>query len=565
MNHLLNIHLSFSSIRTKLTLPYILLALLIALGGGYVVTQVVLNSLEERFTNQLIETRKLASELMLRKESDLLGTLRLLSYTEGVGETIGLSDKDKILELVYPITFNNEEDAVLVLDKRGKVLISIIKSEDTGEYSLPSINESLSSLPFVARVVDQQVDEIGDKYSGVSNIGASSYFFVSGPVKDLQGQFVGVILVGTSLESLVRNIREETLSQATIYDAGFQVVSSTFIDFPSIPDVDPETVFSSDDTLSLMRDLEISSIAYTELLSSWKTRGGEDIGILGTAIPKTFLVRTSQITRFNVTAIIIFSILLSMFLGIYLSGLITRPILRLKQAAAEVSDGNLSISLDAHGADEVAILTQSFNTMVSNLRQSKDSMLDAYDKTIEGWAKALELRDNETMGHSARVAALTLELASALSIDERDMDDLRRGALLHDIGKMGIPDSILLKPGRLTAKEMEMMRNHPVFARELLNQINFLRPAMAIPSFHHEKWDGSGYPNGLVGKEIPIGARIFAVIDVWDALTSDRPYRKAWSKKKALQYIQDNAGVHFDPQVVNAFLDIVKRDTKKKA
>ena len=565
MNHLLNIHLSFSSIRTKLTLPYILLALLIALGGGYVVTQVVLNSLEERFTNQLIETRKLASELMLRKESDLLGTLRLLSYTEGVGETIGLSDKDKILELVYPITFNNEEDAVLVLDKRGKVLISIIKSEDTGEYSLPSINESLSSLPFVARVVDQQVDEIGDKYSGVSNIGASSYFFVSGPVKDLQGQFVGVILVGTSLESLVRNIREETLSQATIYDAGFQVVSSTFIDFPSIPDVDPETVFSSDDTLSLMRDLEISSIAYTELLSSWKTRGDEDIGILGTAIPKTFLVRTSQITRFNVTAIIIFSILLSMFLGIYLSGLITRPILRLKQAAAEVSDGNLSISLDAHGADEVAILTQSFNTMVSNLRQSKDSMLDAYDKTIEGWAKALELRDNETMGHSARVAALTLELASALSIDERDMDDLRRGALLHDIGKMGIPDSILLKPGRLTAKEMEMMRNHPVFARELLNQINFLRPAMAIPSFHHEKWDGSGYPNGLVGKEIPIGARIFAVIDVWDALTSDRPYRKAWSKKKALQYIQDNAGVHFDPQVVNAFLDIVKRDTKKKA
>ena len=565
MNHLLNIHLSFSSIRTNLTLPYILLALLIALGGGYVVTQVVLNSLEERFTNQLIETRKLASELMLRKESDLLGTLRLLSYTEGVGETIGLSDKDKILELVYPITFNNEEDAVLVLDKRGKVLISIIKSEDTGEYSLPSINESLSSLPFVARVVDQQVDEIGDKYSGVSNIGASSYFFVSGPVKDLQGQFVGVILVGTSLESLVRNIREETLSQATIYDAGFQVVSSTFIDFPSIPDVDPETVFSSDDTLSLMRDLEISSIAYTELLSSWKTRGDEDIGILGTAIPKTFLVRTSQITRFNVTAIIIFSILLSMFLGIYLSGLITRPILRLKQAAAEVSDGNLSISLDAHGADEVAILTQSFNTMVSNLRQSKDSMLDAYDKTIEGWAKALELRDNETMGHSARVAALTLELASALSIDERDMDDLRRGALLHDIGKMGIPDSILLKPGRLTAKEMEMMRNHPVFARELLNQINFLRPAMAIPSFHHEKWDGSGYPNGLVGKEIPIGARIFAVIDVWDALTSDRPYRKAWSKKKALQYIQDNAGVHFDPQVVNAFLDIVKRDTKKKA
>jgi putative nucleotidyltransferase with HDIG domain len=555
MNAMTRIRHPFQSIRTKLTLPYIILALLIALGGGVVVTQVVLNSLEERFTNQLIETRKLASELMVRQENELLGTLRLLSHTEGISEDVSLRDQNKIVELAYPITFNAEEDAVLILDRQGKVITSIIRSEDTGKYDFPSITDDLSSLPFVAKVINQQADAVGDKYSGVLYAGWGNYFFVSGPVKTQEGQLVGIILVGKSLTDFVQKIREATLSQATIYDVGFHVVSTTFIDTPSAPPVDPGTVFADENSQSLMRDLDVSSIDYTELLSSWKARGGEDIGILGTALPKAFLVRASRITRFNVTTIMVLAILLAMFLGIYLSGLITKPILKLKQAASEVSNGNLSVQLDIRGGDEVAVLTQSFNTMVSNLRQSEENLVAAYDRTIEGWAKALELRNQETMGHSARVADLTLELARAMNIDERQMDDIRRGALLHDIGKMGIPDNILLKPATLTENEWRVMRRHPIFAREMLKQIEFLHPAMEIPSFHHEKWDGTGYPNGLVGKEIPMAARIFAVIDVWDALTSDRPYRKAWSHQEALRYILENSGKHFDPQVVKAFLD----------
>jgi putative nucleotidyltransferase with HDIG domain len=563
MDHLINFRPIFSSIRIKLTLPYILLALLIALGGGYIVTQVVLGSLEERFTNQLIETRKLASELMLRQENDLLGTLRLLSFTEGVGEAISQGNRNTLLELIYPITFNNEEDAVLVLDQQGGVIFSILKAQDTGEYDLPDLHRNLSSYPFVEKVIHQQTDAIGDKYAGLLNVDGSNYLFVSGPVKDPQQQFAGVILVGRSLDGITDKIREETLSQATLYNVRFQPLSSTFLDLPPTPAIDPQTVFSSDETRSLLRDVDISQIAYAELLSSWKVRAGEDIGILGTAMPKTFLVRTSRITRFNVTAVIIVSILLSMFLGIYLSGLITQPILRLKQAASKVSDGDLNVQLDANGMDEVAVLTQSFNTMVSNLRNSEESMIDAYDKTIDGWSRALELRDHETMGHSSRVADLTLELARALGIEESEMDDIRRGAVLHDIGKMGIPDDILLKPGKLSVAEMDNMRNHPVFARQMLEQIKFLQPAMAIPTHHHEKWDGSGYPDGLAGENIPVGARIFAVIDVWDALTSDRPYRKAWTRKKALRYIQDNAGTHFDPQMVTAFLEIIEQQDGK--
>ncbi len=546
------------SIRTKLTLPYILLAILIAAGGGLVVSQAALNSLEERFTNQLIETRKLASDVMVREESDMLGTLRLLSHTSGMGEAIGLRDKKMIGELAYPITFNAGTDAVLVLDQHGGVVITILKSKSSGEYELPAIGGDLNKLPFVSKVVGQEVDAAGDKYSGISYADWGNYLFVSGPVKDQQGQFVGVILVGESLEDLGRQIREETLSQATIYDLGLHPVSSTFLDVPAAPEMAPGAVLASDDTHGLMRDLVIRNIAYTELLSPWVVRGNEQIGILGTALPKAFLVRTSQITRFNITAITILAILLAMLFGISLAGTITRPILKLKKAASQVSGGNLGVRVDIGGGDEVGVLAEAFNTMVSSVRRSQQDLMEAYDKTIEGWAKALEMRDAGTMGHTARVVEMTLALAWAMHIDDRDLVQVRRGALLHDIGKMAIPDSILLKPSSLTEQEWIIMKKHPVFAREMLRQIVFLQPAMDIPAFHHEKWDGSGYPYGLAGRDIPRVARIFAIIDVWDALTSDRPYRKAWPAARALQYIQENSGTHFDPEVVSAFMNMLE-------
>jgi PAS domain S-box-containing protein len=181
----------------------------------------------------------------------------------------------------------------------------------------------------------------------------------------------------------------------------------------------------------------------------------------------------------------------------------------------------------------------------------------AYDTTLEGWAHALELRDHETEGHSRNVVRLTLDLARAMGIAEGELEHVRRGALLHDIGKMGIPDSVLLKPGTLNEREWEIMRQHPEYAYKLLEPIEYLRPVLDIPYCHHEKWDGSGYPRNLKGDEIPLAARIFAIVDVWDALMSDRPYRLAWSQEKALEHIAKQSGRHFDPAVVDAFLKII--------
>lgn len=194
----------------------------------------------------------------------------------------------------------------------------------------------------------------------------------------------------------------------------------------------------------------------------------------------------------------------------------------------------------------------------TKLQEANERLLAAYEATIATLSNALDLRDRETEGHSRRVAELTVQLAQESNISEEEITHLRRGALLHDVGKIGIPDSILHKPDRLTDHEWVFMRQHPQFAYGMLYPIEYLRPALDIPYNHHEKWDGTGYPRGLKGKDIPLAARLFAIVDVWDALTSDRPYRPAWSTQDALMYIRDQSGRHFDPQVVELFFKVIQ-------
>ncbi len=201
------------------------------------------------------------------------------------------------------------------------------------------------------------------------------------------------------------------------------------------------------------------------------------------------------------------------------------------------------------------------DALVSTLRKSNRDIRDAYETTLEGWSHALEIRDRETEGHTQRVTDMVSLIANMMGFTKEQLIQIHRGALLHDIGKLGIPDEILHKPGPLTAQEMKIMRTHPQIAYNLLYPIEYLRPALPIPCYHHEKWDGTGYPHGLKGNDIPLEARIFAVIDVYDALSHDRPYRKGWSKERVLQYIKSESGKHFDPTVVEIFIkEIAKHE-----
>jgi putative nucleotidyltransferase with HDIG domain len=197
-------------------------------------------------------------------------------------------------------------------------------------------------------------------------------------------------------------------------------------------------------------------------------------------------------------------------------------------------------------------------TLFTDLQHSNKELMQAYDTTIEGWSSALDMKDSETEGHTKRVAQMTVLLADALGMRADDLVHVRRGAMLHDIGKMGVPDQILRKPGPLNDDEWEIMRKHPEYAFEWLSPTRYLHPALDIPYCHHEKWDGTGYPQGLKGDEIPLKARTFSVVDVWDALSSDRPYRAKWPQKKVVRYIQEQSGTYFDPNIVPIFLDILQ-------
>jgi putative nucleotidyltransferase with HDIG domain len=198
--------------------------------------------------------------------------------------------------------------------------------------------------------------------------------------------------------------------------------------------------------------------------------------------------------------------------------------------------------------------------LLEQVNQKNLELLEAYNRTIEGWSRVLELRSREVKDHSRRVTELTLQLANHMGIQEPDLSHIRRGAMLHDIGKMAIPDSVMLKNGDLDEEDRAVIRKHPLYGFEMLSEIEYLRPALDILLCHHEKWNGEGYPFGLSGEQIPLFARMFSVVDVWDALCSDRHYRDAISEDMASIYLREEAGKHFDPVIVDAFLEMLEKE-----
>jgi HD-GYP domain-containing protein (c-di-GMP phosphodiesterase class II) len=304
------------------------------------------------------------------------------------------------------------------------------------------------------------------------------------------------------------------------------------------------------------RSLTFNHIDYAEVLGAWKLRGN-DAGLIGTAIPKNFLVQTSSNNRIQIAILIGLGLFIVLITGGMIANYITRPLLNLVIASKEIAKGNLRVSVRPQSHDEVAVLTENFNRMITSITQSRNDLIKAYDSTLLGWSRAIDLRDNETEQHTEQVTELAVRLAQKMGLSGEDLTNFYRGAILHDVGKIGVPDFILKKPGKLTETEWVEMRKHPQYAYEMLAQIDYLRPALDIPYCHHEKWDGSGYPRGLKGEEIPLPVRIFTVVDVWVAMISDRVYRKAIPKQEVVKYLIENRGIYFDQQVVDAFVAMI--------
>lgn len=546
------------SLRTKITLPYILLALILGVAAAVVTTQIVFDSVEERFTNQLIESGRLGNEWMVLEEDRLLEALRAVSRTEGVAASLQGENADVLRQLSLPIAVNSATAAIEFVNTDGTTLLSLRhRAGAAPEVYDASSGADLADLPFVAAALRGERDARGDKHSGIIPDSTGDWFYVSGPVYDAESNVVGAVLVGEPLSELARGMRAATLAQVSLYGLEGAVKDSTFLEPMGLGASDLNELDSGGET-SYTRNLIVANIDYREIVGPWIARGSNELGLIGVSLPQSFLVRASRWTRVQVIGITASGFLLVIAVGFYISNRITDPLLQVVKASGKVAKGSLAVKVKPKGNDEITQLAHTFNEMVHSLRESRVELLEAYDSTLDGWSRALELRDVDTEGHTRRVVSMSTRLARAMGVNGSKLLEIRRGATLHDIGKMGIPDEILHKPTKLSEEEWSIMRLHPVYGHNMLKDIEYLGDAVDIPLYHHERWDGGGYPKGLKAEEIPLPARIFAVADVVDALLSDRPYRPAWTVEETLEYVRSNAGHHFDPEAVRVFFEALE-------
>ncbi len=364
-----------TSMRIKITVPYLLLALVFALAVALVSSRIVMESAQNRFTNQLIATRLQNADQMVREEDRLLSTLRLISNSEGVAAAIQAREVETLRGLVFPIAANASEEAVEILDMQGISLLSVRKIAGLSDasYDFTTGDATFQQYNFVQLIQQGQIDQLGDKYSGLVQVPWGNFFYVSGPVFDpATNQVVGIVLVGKSLDRIAREMKSEKLADVTFYDFEGRPMASTIFtatDFHPLTSAQVYTIISEQDQQSLTRDLSIANVDYTELTGPWEARGGNDLGLMGIILARDFLAATSQVTRLQVFLLIVAAVLLVILVGIYLANLITNPLQRLVRATSEVALGNLEVKVDAKGDDEVAVLAHSFNSMVAGLQE----------------------------------------------------------------------------------------------------------------------------------------------------------------------------------------------------
>jgi adenylate cyclase len=361
-------------VRIKITLPYLLLAMVFALASAYLISRVVLENVEDRFLNQLIEAGKQSTDWMVREEDQLLETLRLVSNTQGIADALAAGDAETLRSAVLPLAVNAGVEEITLLDLRGTSVLTLTHTAGGGpaDYVSARGSEDAKNWAFVQRVLAGEQDQTGDKFAGFAPGALHETFYVSGPVFNAQGERIGVVLVGNPLDSLARQMSADTLGDISLYNLqGKPVASTLFTVADSFPITQQQVLLAlkQQDQASQTRNLKVSTVDYAEILGTWEARGGSDLGVIGISLPRAFLVRTSQVTQLEIFILVAVAILLVVVVGLYLANLITRPLLRLVAASSEVAQGNLEIKVDATGDDEVAVLAQSFNYMVAGLQE----------------------------------------------------------------------------------------------------------------------------------------------------------------------------------------------------
>jgi len=533
-------------IRYKIILPFAVLLVFVGIVGTGVATARLTNAASTEFDGKLLYNSFVANQSLSLLEAERVRDLSQASNTIGVSAAIAAVDTDGLVGLLTPIAAVAEPANIQihVLDASGNDLL-VIQGTPSGPSRLQSAAAAFATVPAVVSCLEGQSDALGERRLFLFTDGATPMLYWVSPVRADDQHIVGAMLIGQSLSEVATS-----LPNAAFYDlSGHELASA----LPSPPAIDDATraKITADKTARL--DATEAGHTYGSLFSTWIMRGSQ-LGYLAVQANADGLQNSVLQVRLILTLVFTAAALLTLLVGGVTASLLTRPLDRLVRSMRIVSGGDLHHRAAAKSRDEIGYLAKTFNEMTATLEEKTAALEETYFASMEALARAIDARDPSTFGHSARVAAISMEIAAAIGLTAKDREALRRGALLHDIGKIGVEDRVLRKPGPLSNAESDDMREHPRIGYDMLKGLRFLEASVPGVLYHHERWDGAGYPTGLMGSAIPLLVRILAVADVFDALTSDRPYRKGLGFAAATATIRSQAGLQFDPDVVTAFM-----------
>ena len=525
-------------IRWKIIAPYLLLTVMLAVAGTYIATRLVTGTLEERFNNQLAEAARVTSDSIVRRERKHLEVVRAISFTNGVAESAQSGNELLVVSIVAPIAANYGAQLVEVLSTSGQRIagLQLADARSLRYEPMPADAVPPATWPITKSVLSGESDSLGDKFAQIVQTKDGYALFTAGPIY-AGDKLAGVVLVGTPLSSVLPVSKGEALADITVYDFNGVPLATTFAGAQSSQEADltpsANTVQQLDAPAGLREHKELFGRSYDLLYSPLIIRNSS-VGVVSIALPSSFILSAGSSTRWQMGLIFAMATALVLGTGWLLARSFTQPILRLVSTALEVSAGDLTARSGVRTSDEIGVLATSFDAMTVRLQRQHIS-------TVKALTSAIDARDPYTAGHSARVGHLAVQIGERLGLPESQLQHLEIGGYLHDIGKIGVRDNVLLKESQLTAEERKLIEQHPRVGLEILQAVELAPEVIAFVGGHHEKIDGSGYPHGRKGPDVTIIARIAAVSDIYDALTTDRPYRKGLSPQEALEIIDREA------------------------
>jgi putative nucleotidyltransferase with HDIG domain len=538
----------------KIVLPFAALTLAIGAVGTLTATGELSARGQEAFDNQLIHDGFVTQSMVQAGDTERRSILRLLTNGAGLSQNWGTTAALQAwLERALTIHPNLIVEAV---DTSGREIVGVVGHGARADTVTQK--RDLSSWPGLSYMLSGGASDVDLVASA-----PQPAVFTGQPVRNAAGGLLGAVLIGDYLDDRAGAIKASLPhDEITFYDVNGQVLSTSL----SIPPGQWSTLALDANTrgrVSPASVVELSRMAGgpgMEIVSPWTLRT-TNLGYVGTIASSAGLLADTNQLRIILVTLFLAGVLFTLAIGIWLARRITRPVHRLVEATRLVSAGDLDHQAPVTTRDEIGELTDSFNQMTRSLREKSASLRttmtqlqDTYLMTIEALAAAVEARDPYTHGHTQRVEEYAVIMAKAIGSTEAEISAIRRASVLHDIGKIGIEDVILRKQARLEPDEALRMQKHPVIGVDMLKGIDFLDPVLPLIRHHHERWDGNGYPDQLREDEIPLGARILAVADALDAMTSDRPYRAARTFEYAKTEILKGSATHFDPEVVTAFI-----------